>query len=1490
MSGLLRFRCFLMGSQSRLIQCGNVLLEKGHQILGVISAEPSIQQWAKEKNLDQIMPIGDLINVLARQPFDLFLSIDNLWKVPNEVFRLARKFAINFHDGPLPRYAGVNATNWAIMNQETTHGLTWHVMTDVMDAGDILKQVVFPVSPGETAFTLNARCYEKSIESFAELIDELAEGGVTPIRQSLENRTYYGRWKRPPGNCSIDWSCSAESIDALFRGLDPGPYPNSLGLPKLYLGDRAVIVKEIEILESKPPAAPGTITLVDAERVRVAMETREVELRGFISFEGDSLSPAVFLEESGLGIGDQLPRLEQERVGSITKIHSELCRHEDFWMERLRSREPIEIPYRKRATSKTEQRQYREKHFSVPERALIVPHISENPGDSILANVLLYFCRLAGKPGIDIDFQDAALRQRVSGAEAFFASQVPLHIEVEHRKGFREFCEGVRGQVESVRMHGSYARDLPLRDPSLRKGLGERRGCPAPVVLERVESLLGQKPHTAADLVVVIPDNGKESVWWYDEEALDGETIDRMQEQFAVLLSGIADARDRPIAELSILPEQERPKVTGEWNATSVDYPSNICLHELFESQVERTPEAVAVLFEDTQLTYRQLNERANRLGHHLRKLGVGPDTLVGVFMERSLEMVIALYGVLKAGGAYVPIDPEYPAERVASMLEDADVPVLLTQNRLAGQLPHHDCKLICLDADWHQIATANTINPARTVSPNSLAYMIYTSGSTGKPKGAMNTHRGIVNRLLWMQDQYVLTEADTILQKTPFSFDVSVWEFFWPLLAGARLLVAKPGGHRDPAYLVDIIEEDRVTVLHFVPSMLRVFLEQPGVKRCLSLRHVICSGEALSYDLQEQFFKLLPAQLHNLYGPTEAAVDVTHWTCERDSERKIVPIGRPVANTQIYILDQQFQLVPVGVPGELYIGGVQVGRGYYKRPELTAEKFIPDPFSGDPEARLYRTGDLCRWLPDGAVEYLGRMDFQVKIRGLRIELGEIETALGHHEAVGKCVVVAREDTPGDKRLVAYVVPDGKQAGAIERLLRMEREGKLDGCSRFELPSGDLVLQKNRAETEFCYREIFTENQYLRHGIELDRGACVFDVGANVGLFALYATWRAGGAKIYAFEPLPEVFSILRANAELHGLDAELFPYGLGQCEQDVDIQYFPYVTIVSGSGDPKNAVETVRKFLEGQNAQGDLDMLLAERMKHETVRCTLRPLSQVIREHGVEQIDLLKIDVEGAEWEVLAGIEETDWAKIRQLVVEVHNTGARLAKMRQLLEGHGYTVTEEQTEDLFGTQLCNLYATRGAGREAHCLRQNQEPAVRWSSPDRLISDMRAFLRRELPEYMIPSVFVFLETLPLSANGKIDRRALPVPTYDAESRGTVFEPPRNETEKRLAEIWSQVLGVERVGPRDNFFDLGGDSLRLMTVHSRLRQAFSKDIAIVDMFRFTTVRALAQHLAGESDSSVSDRVQVDGTVRKAATLRQRQLRKRLLEESRISSNE
>jgi amino acid adenylation domain-containing protein len=511
----------------------------------------------------------------------------------------------------------------------------------------------------------------------------------------------------------------------------------------------------------------------------------------------------------------------------------------------------------------------------------------------------------------------------------------------------------------------------------------------------------------------------------YNTDLFDHSTMERWLKHLQTLLESITASPTELIGKLPILSEAERHEIVVKWNDTATKYPEVETLQAWFESQVERTPGARAVTAEDKQLSYQEFNRRANQVAHHLKALGVGPDVRVGVCAERSLEMVVALMGILKAGGAYMPLDPDYPGNRLALMLEDAQPLVILTQQALLDRLPPHAIPTICLDSEWSKFASEPDSNLGVRAGKRDAAYVIYTSGSTGKPKGVVNIHEGIVNRLQWMQDAYRLTAADRILQKTPYSFDVSVWEFFWPLVTGASLVFARPGGHRDPAYLAELIAQEGITTLHFVPSMLRLFLEAVKLPAKSSIRQVFCSGEELPADLQRLFFANSNAELHNLYGPTEAAVDVTYWACRRDDRRSFVPIGRPIANTQIYILDQNLGPVPIGVSGELHIGGIGLARGYLNRPELTAERFIPDAVGKQSGARLYKTGDLSRYLASGDIQYLGRIDNQVKIRGFRIELGEIAAVLGKFPAVKQCVVTAREDTPGEKVLVAYYEAQG---------------------------------------------------------------------------------------------------------------------------------------------------------------------------------------------------------------------------------------------------------------------------------------------------------------------------------------------------------------------------------------------------------------------------------------------------------------------------------
>ncbi|HEX6289428.1 MAG TPA: amino acid adenylation domain-containing protein [Herpetosiphonaceae bacterium] len=540
----------------------------------------------------------------------------------------------------------------------------------------------------------------------------------------------------------------------------------------------------------------------------------------------------------------------------------------------------------------------------------------------------------------------------------------------------------------------------------------------------------------------------------YNTDLFDAQTIHRWLTYLQTLLAGLVHDPDVDVSRVPLVPEAQRQDRLVARDTPEATAAANQCLHQLCAEQARRTPDATAVIFGEQCLTYHELDRRANQLAHHLRSLGVRPESRVGLCLDRSLELLIGLLGVLKAGAAYVPLDPAYPPDRLADMAEDAHIAVLLTADRRHTHLPETTARIVCLDVDWPQIEAQPTTSVICRADPDNLAYIMYTSGSTGRPKGVQMSHRAIVNRLCWMQDAYRLDASDRVLQKTPCSFDVSVWEFFWPLLSGATLVVAKPGGHQDPAYLVELMTRERITTLHFVPSMLQVLLDEPDLDRCTSLRRVICSGEPLPLALQQRFFTKLHAELHNLYGPTEAAIDVTAWACGRDTGLSTVPIGRPIANTEIYLLDRDLRPVPVGGYGELYIGGVQLARGYHGRPDLTAERFVPHPFSRKPGTRLYRTGDLARYLPDGVLAFLGRIDDQVKIRGQRIEPGEVAEVLARHPGVREVAVVARQAESDDTRLVAYVVrePGTKHRAPSTRARRDAGDQGLD-LSSIELRS-----------------------------------------------------------------------------------------------------------------------------------------------------------------------------------------------------------------------------------------------------------------------------------------------------------------------------------------------------------------------------------------------------------------------------------------------------
>ncbi|TDV49762.1 non-ribosomal peptide synthetase [Actinophytocola oryzae] len=915
----------------------------------------------------------------------------------------------------------------------------------------------------------------------------------------------------------------------------------------------------------------------------------------------------------------------------------------------------------------------------------------------------------------------------------------------------------------------------------------------------------------------------------YAEDLFDRDTVETMALRLSRLLADLSADPDRSIDAVSVLGRQELARIAA-WNATEHHVP-DVTLTELLERRMSADPDAEAVVFGGERLTYAELDRRSARLATALRARGACQEEIVAVSLPRSVELVVALVGVLRSGAAYLPLEPGLPDGRRAAMLTDAK-PVLVLDTGSYAEL---------MSAEDGRFAAAD-------LRPGNPAYLIFTSGTTGRPKGVLVDHRAIVNRLSWMSHKFGLRADDRVLQKTPAGFDVSVWEFFWPLVEGATVVVAAPDGHRDPHYLATTMRTERITTVHFVPSMLRAFVaELPAEYPPRHLRRVICSGEALTPDLVRDYRRLLATPLYNLYGPTEAAVDVTSWDCVDDDTAVTVPIGGPVWNTRLRVLDARLAPVPVRVPGELYLAGVQLARGYHRNPGLSAERFVADPF-GPPGARMYRTGDRVRWTADGHLQYLGRGDDQVKVRGVRIELDEISAALATHPAVERAAASVYRPESGDERIVAYVVPDGTAAPGVRTLASADAGGALGGMPRHPLPNGRLVLGRNNAEIDFLYQEIFERQEYLRHGVTVPAGAVVVDVGAHVGMFSLFAATRAPEVTVYAFEPIPELYRELTLNTALNEVTAHTFACGLSDHAGTAEFVYYPQFSMLSGQFDDVDeagalAGSQIRRLTDGledlPNLTGALEVLVSQRLQErQDITCELRTLSSVIDEHGIERVDLLKVDAEKSELEVLLGIRDEHWPRIHQVVVEVHDSGDRLARVLAILSGHGLTTVTETAGMLADSGLVNVFAVRPGSVTRPAVPPEDE---RLFDPDRLTAALRARAEDLLIPAMVPTDYLYLDTLPISRNGKLDRGLLPAPGRRATSSGRA---PTNPQEARLAELVARTLGVDKVGVDANFFELGGHSLLAARLVGLVKESLGVELGVGAVFQAPTVAELS----------------------------------------------
>jgi amino acid adenylation domain-containing protein/FkbM family methyltransferase len=902
------------------------------------------------------------------------------------------------------------------------------------------------------------------------------------------------------------------------------------------------------------------------------------------------------------------------------------------------------------------------------------------------------------------------------------------------------------------------------------------------------------------------------------------------------------------LGRLDVVGRDERRKLLVSWarGAAPAGAGDEYFL-DRFTRQCALHPERIAVSDDNGHaLSYAELNSRANRLARYLRAAGVRAESRVALLLERSVDMFTALLGVLKSGAAYVPIDPSYPKQRVEAILQGSGARLLLTQASLWERLPESSPERIHIDDEGEEFRTCGDAEPERWWRPEQSAYLIYTSGSTGTPKGVMVEHRALARFADALQQTVYAAWGDEPLRvamNAPLSFDASVQQ--WVQLGqGHRLEIVSEALRGDAAAFMEWLGRRQIDVLDCTPSQLRLLVEkgllEPGPGRP---RGVIVGGEAVDAEMWARLARCEGTRFFNAYGPTEGTVDSTLVAIE--GERPL--LGRPLPRVSAYVLDRHLEPVPAGVRGELHIGGALLARGYFGNPALTAARWVPDPYGSAAGARLYRTGDVVRHLPDGRLEYLGRDDDQVKLRGVRIELGEVEAALRAHPDVRDCAVLPQPGAPGEEpRLVAYVAAQRRRSPVV------------DGRQRRRLPNELAIVDLNPDETEFLYAETFERAAYLRHGIHLLDGDCVFDVGANVGLFALFAHLCARDVVVHAFEPAPKVCALLRTNAELYGVRGKCHDFGLWREADRLPYTYYPrLVGLSSVQADPAADREVIGAFIRQMRrgleeddvlpdvlAEGVVDEAFEVRFAREELEVTLRPLSRVMRDEGIERIGLLRVGAEKSELEVLQGIAPEDWPRIDQVVASVHDVDGRVDRIRALFEAQSYAVAVEPGPSLPGglRAIAYVYATRRATRAAPVAVSSPPPECRLLDRD----ELRAHAQLSLPDAMIPWGIVLLEHMPLTANNKVDRSALGSRALGAaEGAPRQVVHPRDALELHLQQVWEELLGIEPIGIDEDFFKLGGHSLMAARLAAWIRAKLGVEISLAALFVTPTIEAMAR---------------------------------------------
>ncbi|MCP4904776.1 MAG: LLM class flavin-dependent oxidoreductase [bacterium] len=1505
----------------------------------MISGAPQILDWATTHRIPVLAPGRDLGSRLCEIEHDYLFSITHLEMIPDEVLALPRKAAINFHDGPLPRYAGMYAPVWALIRGESDYGVTFHQMTSGADEGEIFAQRLFTIGDDETSLTLNTRCYEAAIEAFAELVAQIGVGTATGRAQNLDDRSYFARHRRPAAAAVLDWRCPAVELAQWVRAMDFGHYENAFASARLLHQGSLRLVRTARAEEISEGVEPGRILTLDDGGMLVACAPGgALRLVDFSCPKGIEQTAMAAAADLGVGVGALLDPMTDDLSTRLDFLGEQATKSERFWVRRLSTLSPAEMPYRNHEGSPDAARE-------VCGIDLVRPAGFTGDGHSLIAGFIAYHARLSGRDSLDFGFSDERLRSEVAGLEALFSAVVPLRVEIDLGGTAGEARESTRRGLERVRDRGSFFADTVARYPQLSAKPDLLSDGLASLAIDvRDDVSTGWLP-SGADCGLVVNPSGERARLIYDVRFLDPECAQEMVDQIGVFLEGFGREAS-PLRKLRLQNDVARARMLFEWNDTRVDYPSDRCIHELFDAQAERTPDEVAVVFEGESLSYRVLAARTNQLAHHLTELGVGRDKLVGIHLDRSLDMVVSVMAVLKSGGAYVPLDPTYPADRIAFMIDDSKLGVVLTTGSRCRELPSCEARIIALDRESAAIADRSVEAPRSDASPTDLSYVIYTSGSTGQPKGVMVEHRNVVNFFAGMDERIPHSAAadstDAWLALTSLSFDISVLELLWTITRGFKLVV-----HRDRQRSDTGVE--RALPWRGIDFGLALWGSDAGP----GPRKYELMLEAAKFGDTHGFKSVMTPERHfgAFGGPfpnpvvTSAAIAAVTSEIQIRAGSCIAPLHHPIRIAEDWAVVDNLSAGRVGIS---YAAGWQPN-DFIIRPEVYENA----------KSEMFENAALVRRLWQGeAVEFENPLGERAPIttlpRPVQEDLpawmttaGNVETfrqagAEGYHllthllgqsleELSAKIRVYrqARKDAGLDPKtgivtcmLHTYV---GEDLDTVREVVRQPMKDYLASAvslvmgfawtfPAFERPGGpdskpedvdlsSLTAEETDAILEFAFERYFETSGLMGtpevcaemvdrvKGADVNEIVSLIDFGVPNDLvlkgLTLLDEVRSEANRQPAQTELAD--SIERSGSD-YSLSAQVVEHGIShmQCTPS-------HASMLLTDPDTRDAVARIDHWMIGGEAfpvalAADLDAAGCRNITNMYGPTETTIWSSTEGVSGAPSSISIGRPIANTQFYILGeGDEPLPVGIPGELLIGGHGV-VRGYLHREELTAERFIpdpFSDDEEARLYRTGDLASWKSDGTieflGRLDHQVkirgyrielgeieaRLSALPSVRDAvviaredSPGdvRLVgyliaegspagdSDLREALAEHLPDFMLPSVFVYLDHYPQTPNGKIDRKALPAPS-ETRSRSTAeYKPPASELELSLAEVWKEVLYLEQVGLDDNFFDLGGHSLLVVQAHRKLREVVSMPLSLTDLYRFPTIRGLVDHIS------------------------------------------